>query len=245
MGESTEESRELIQPQRFAAPPPPHFICPGQSEPQSIVLPQPSETIPHWAPTCAQFFGVQPQALATPPPPQVSGGVHAPPSDALQWRMPPQPSDKSPQASIGHVMGWHGRSEQMPALHHDAPASAAFAHWPHETVLPQPSGYVPHEAPRSVQRIGWHVHWFDAQTMFAPPHAPQKSDPPQPSSTESPHCAFASGQVRGRHMAPSDAGASSPLGLASPPSSDAASSDAAASVAPASSVGAGGALERA
>jgi hypothetical protein len=73
---------------------------------QSMVVPQPFDTVPHWFP---HGVGVQPQTFAVPPPPQLSGGVQSPHSS-----VPPIPSGMDPQflTSASHVVASGGFGPQ-------------------------------------------------------------------------------------------------------------------------------------
>jgi hypothetical protein len=70
-----------------------------------MLLPHPSETVPHSAAALAQDVGVQPQAFDFPLPPQLSGGVQLPQSSTLL-----HPSDTLPQFALTcwQVLGMQG-----------------------------------------------------------------------------------------------------------------------------------------
>jgi len=116
-----------------------------------MLLPQPSEMVPHAAPCAAQVLAVQPQALAMPPPPQLSGAVHLP-----QSRTSPHPSDTVPQLAprSAQVFGRHGvvpqRFGPLP------PQNKPVSHSPHSTLAPHPSGTLPHSAFAIAQVVGTH-----------------------------------------------------------------------------------------
>ncbi len=60
-----------MRPQTLLSPAPPQ-TSPLLHEPQFIVRPQPSLTLPQFFLCATQDFGVQPQTPIAPPPPQVS-----------------------------------------------------------------------------------------------------------------------------------------------------------------------------
>jgi hypothetical protein len=150
-------------------------------QPHSMTPPQPLETSPQTpfgpfdghVPVGAQHWvvpGLQTSPLAVHPP---------------QLSEPPHPSETIPQVPAGKSLHCFAVQQDIEPGLHESP----FAQLPQVMVLPQPSGYVPQEAPRSLQVNALQPHWF---AVPPPPHDcgsvhPQKSVPPQPLSTL-PHC---------------------------------------------------------
>src|SRR5439155_8086029 len=102
-----------VQPLPLACTAPPHVMG-AVHMPQSIVLPQPSETGPQFFCCAAHVVGMQgcaPQTLATPSPPQNLPVGHMP-----QSTVPPQPSGIEPQflPSVTHLVGVHAQSFGLP-----------------------------------------------------------------------------------------------------------------------------------
>src|SRR4051812_43916919 len=130
-----------LQPHLLATPPPPQVLGIAQKLPQSMTLPQPSEIVPHWAPSSAQFFGEHgrlPQRFA-PSPPQISGAVHAP-----QLTIPPQPSGNIPQLTFfdSHVAGVQPHRWGVPP----PPQVRGAAHVPQLSIPPHESATIPQSA---------------------------------------------------------------------------------------------------
>jgi hypothetical protein len=150
-------------PHWFGVPPPPqmalplHFVA---DAPQSITLPQPSETSPHsFAPQEAGVLGVQvvppllpppcPQTLGVPPPPQMSGSAQG-----LQLSVTlPQPSGCGPHlpGKSLHVFAVHAAP---PATAHllgpPPPQNSGGLQPPQSMVSPQPSLCFPQSMPRAL-----------------------------------------------------------------------------------------------
>lgn len=114
-----------------------------------MLLPQPSEMVPHAAPWSAQVFAVQPQAFGTPPPPHVSGALHVPQSSTL-----PQPSETWPQLapSFSQVVGVQAVVPHLFAP--SPPQKSPVSQLPQSITKLQPSGIEPHSAPKLEQVPG-------------------------------------------------------------------------------------------
>ncbi len=147
-----------------------------------MLLPQPSEIVPHSTPSAAQVVAVQPQACGTPPPPQVSGALQLP-----QSRMLLQPSEISPHsaASSAQVLGVH---DEVPHwLGPSPPQNSPGEQPPQSSVLPQPSSTEPHSAPSSKHDLGTQLPSPPASLL--PPPAPELPlEPAPPSSSALPPC---------------------------------------------------------
>lgn len=161
-------------------------LSPAPQLPHCIVPPQPSDAVPHVAPTASHVFVVQPQWFGVPPPPHVSGGAHAP-----QSSIPVHPSDTSPQLMprSAQVLGVHAVEPHMFGC--SPPQCWPAGQPPQSTTLPHPSGAVPHCAPSSTHVLARHPHWLSSPP---PPHthgtgqSPHVSTSSQPSEI-APHCA--------------------------------------------------------
>jgi hypothetical protein len=186
-----------LHPHLLSTPPPPHVFGVVHEPGHVMILPHPSETVPHSAPRSAHVFGmhgVEPQRFG-PSPPQMSGIVQV-----LQSIMPPQPSGSMPQLafSAAHVVGVQPHLFGVPPPPHVLPESR---HAPQSIILPQPSETMPQSAPRSGQVNGVQPHIFD---MPPPPQVsggvqrPHCTVAPHPSDT-SPQLAPSSPQVRTWH----------------------------------------------
>jgi hypothetical protein len=182
------------QPHLFGVPPPPHVFG-AAHVPQSRLPPQPSETTPHSAPSCAQVFIVQPQTFASPAPPHDCGDAHEP-----QASIAPQPFAIMPQflPCIAQVMGLQPHLLSVPPPPQVAGAVQMLGQ---VMILPQVSDTVPHSAPWSAHDLamqGIAPHRFGPSPPHMRPvaHVPQSIIPPQPSGTM-PQLAFAAEHVVG------------------------------------------------
>ena len=142
--------------------PPPPQVCGAMQAPQASVPPQPSATVPQFAPASGQLRGTH------------GGAPHIPltqgmPAGHGQLLTAPQPLATGPQvepaAGAGHAIGLHTAT---PQTFGPPPPQVPIMQRPQSSVPPQPLPIFPHSP--AAQALGRHAgapHWLGTPP---PPH---------------------------------------------------------------------------
>jgi hypothetical protein len=158
-----------------------HTVFAPVQVPQLSVPPQPSESVPHWAPCAAHVVGVQ-QRL----PLQTSPPGHEP-----HDRENPHPSPIVPH--------WAPCAAQLVGVQHVllVEHSCPPAHVPQLSVSPQPSETLPHVAPRCAQLVGLQHVLLLVQTWPAEHGGQKSSQGPGMPTQSTPHASSPQSPLHG------------------------------------------------